>query len=284
MAKITLVTDRGCDLPEALLHMHDIHLVPLLVRFGSEVILDDSHLAADAFWARVQTSAFHPETSQPSVGMFEAAFGPLVQCGCHVVCPVLSGRLSGTFNAAFAAAQTFPGQVTIFDTLSLSLGEGYQVLVAAEAAAAGRSLAEILAVLESTRARTHFFFALDTVEYLRRGGRAARLMPVLQRLARMLSIKPILGVVEGELQVIGTARSFEGAKRRIKQEIARYAPAEMLMVAHTRRSQEAQEFARVLAQDLDFAADKVLVAEAGSALGAHAGPGVIAAAITERER
>ncbi len=278
MGGIAIVTDRGCDLSPELQERYDITVVPLVVRFGREVILDNGSLSGDEFWEKVASSPSFPQTSQPSAGMFVQAFAPLVAAGFHVLCPLITGRLSGTCNAAHAAAQGFPGKVTVFDTQSLSLGQGFQVLAAARAVKQGLSLAAIINRLESIRARTHLFIALETVEYLRRGGRAGKVMPILDRVVRALNIKPLLRITDGEFQVAGVARSAARAVRRIVRDIAALAPIEALAVAHTRRPEDAAHLAATLAREVGLPEDAPLIAEAGPALSAHAGPGVIAAA------
>jgi DegV family protein with EDD domain len=281
MAGIAIVTDRGCDLSPELQERHNITVVPLIVRFGREVILDDGSLTGDGFWDRVALSPSFPETSQPSAGMFVEAIKPLVSAGFHVLCPLITGRLSGTCNAAHAAAQSFPGQVTVFDTQSLSLGQGMQVLAAAKAAQRGLSLDKIVDLLEGIRARSHVFIALDTVEYLRRGGRAGKVMPILDRVVRALNIKPLLRVADGELQVMGVARSATKAISRIVREVTALAPIEAVAVAHTRRADDAESLGSWLARELSLPGAGPLIAEAGPTLSAHAGPGVIAAAVVQ---
>ena len=281
MSKIAIVTDSGCDLPKTIQNQYGIKVVPLVVRFGTEVYLD-GQLTVDEFWNKVQQGPSYPQTSQPPTGMFEEAFAPLVEQGYHVLCLVITSKHSGTFNSAYAASQSFPEQVTVFDTLSLSLGQGYQTIAAAQAAADGQSLEEILALLESIRARTHLFIVLNTIEYLRRGGRADQIIPVLERVVRVLNIKPVLEVVDGQLKLLGAARSHEKGMQRIQEEVARHGPAEMLIVAHTRLSNEVSDFASTLARRLDFPLAKVIITEAGPVLSSHAGPGVMAAAIVQR--
>ena len=281
MGSIAIVTDRGCDLSPELQERYGITVVPLIVRFGGDVILDDGALTGDEFWERVSSSPSFPETSQPSSGMFQEAFEPLVAAGSHVLCPLITGRLSGTCNAAHAAAQSFPGKITVFDTQSLSLGQGMQVLAAARAAKQGLSVDGIVNLLESMRARSHLHLALQTVEYLRRGGRAGKIMPILDRVVRALSIRPLLRVADGELQVTGVARSASRAVGRIVREMVALAPVEALAVAHTRRQDDAARLASTLAHELGLPEDATLIAEAGPTLSAHAGPGVIAAAVVQ---
>ncbi len=143
---VRIVTDSGGDLPLQLRQEYDIESVPLTVHFGAEVYRD-GELTVDEFWEKA-AGPHHPQTSQPPVGAYEEVFERLVALGKQVLCVTITGKHSGTFNAAHLAAQRFGEAVTVFDSLSLSLGEGVQALVAAEAARAGRSMAEILALLE----------------------------------------------------------------------------------------------------------------------------------------
>ena len=278
MNPIAIVTDSACDLPAAALAEHRITAVPLVVRFGLEVI-NDGQLSLDEFWAKVAHSEFHPQTSQPPTGAFEAVFSRLVQEGYQVICPVISSKISGTFNSAYAAAQRFSGNVTVFDTETWSIAQGYQVLAAARAAAAGKSIAEIVSHMESIRARSHVFLTVDTVEYLRRGGRFERIMPLLRRVVSVLSIKPIIELAAGQLRPAGATRSRAKAMSRIQESLRANLPAEMLIVAHTRIADLARAYARQLAEAFDFPVERIMVAELGPALASHAGPGAIAAGV-----
>lgn len=278
MSDLAIVTDRGCDLTAEQRAEHGISVVPLIVRFGDEVIHDDGSLTADAFWAKVGDHHAFPQTSQPSPAMFEAAFAPLVEAGKHVLCPVITGRLSGTLNAAFVAAQRFPGRVTVFDTRSLSLGQALQVLAAAAAARRGEAVDAIVRRLEGVRARSHLVIMLDTVEFLRRGGRAGKLMPFVDKILKALRVRPLLRLDDGELKLLGAVRSVTTAAHRLVDEIARLGPVETVAVGHTRRPKEAAALAAALEGRLGLPRGSAFVAEAGPALSAHAGPGVLAVA------
>ena len=283
MPSIAIVTDTASDLPKEAQEKYGIITVPLIVRFDKEEHLD-CDLALDEFWRRARQAPPYPATSQPSVGMFEEAFARQVEQGKEVICMTVTSKHSGTYNSACTAAQRFSGRVTVFDTLSLSLCQSYMAISAAKAAAEGRSVAEIMSLLESLRNRTEFFLALDTIEFLRRGGRADRIMPVLERVVRMLSIKPLLHFVDGELAPMGASRSREKAMQRIRQEIVKYGPAEMLFVIHTRSPDLAANMAQMLAKDTGFPVEQMMVGETGPVLSCHGGPGIIAAAIVQRDK
>ena len=186
------------------------------------------------------------------MGAFEAAFERLVAAGRRVVCVTITSKHSGTFNAARLAAQRFGEAVKVFDSLSLSLGLGVQALAAAQAAKAGRSMQEMLALLEDLRARMRLMIVLDTLENLRRGGRADGFIPIADRMARALNIKVIINLDEGQLRLMGAARSFKGAVTRVLNTIEQLGPLEHLAVAHTRNPEMAQQVVDQLAQRTGF--------------------------------
>ena len=271
---VRIVTDSSCDLPRRLVERFKIAVVPLIVRFGPEVY-NDGELSAEEFWERASGS-HHPQTSQPSVGAFEEVFERLVAQGKQVLCLTITSKHSGTFNAAHVAAQQFGEKIKVFDSLSLSLGLGLQALMAAEAARAGRSMQEILALLEDMRARMRVLIVLDTLENLRRGGRADSFIPIVDRMTRALNIKVIINLVDGQLQLMGAARSLKGGVRRVLNLVEELGPLEHLAVMHARSQELAEETASRLAELVGFPKERILVRETGAVLASHAGPGVIA--------
>jgi DegV family protein with EDD domain len=270
---IKIVTDSGGDLPAQLRQEFDIESVPLTVHFGAEVYRD-GELTVDEFWEKA-AGPHHPQTSQPPVGAYEEVFERLVAQGKQVLCMAITGKHSGTFNAAHLAAQRFGEAVTVFDSLSLSLGEGVQALAAAEAARAGRSMSEILALLESLRARIRLLIVLDTLENLRRGGRAAAFIAVADRMARALNIKVIINLEEGQLRLSGAARSFKSALARVLTMVEQMGPLDHLAVVHTRNLSTAEQVLEQLAQRIGFPRERIWLRETEGVLAVHAGPGVI---------
>jgi len=270
---VQIVTDSSCDLPRRILDQSGISVVPLVVRFGPEVY-DDGELSADAFWEKA-ASSHPPQTSQPPVGAFETRFERLIAQGKQVLCLTLTGKHSGTFNAARLAAQRFGAAVQVFDSCSLSLGLGLQALVAAQAARAGRSIHEILDQLKGLRARTRLTIVLDTLENLRYGGRADRFIAIIDRMTRVLDIKPVLNVIEGQLRLVGMARSFRKGVKRVMSVVEGLGPLEHLAVVHTRRAEVAQAVADQLAERTGFSRERIWLQETGAALASHAGAGVV---------
>jgi len=270
---IQVVTDSSCDLPPQLAQEFDIEVVPLVVRFGTEVY-HDGKLSVEQFWEKV-SGPHHPATSQPSVGTFEEVFGRLVARGRQALCVTITGKHSGTFNAVQVAAQRFGQAVTVFDSLSLSLGLGLQALAAAQAARAGRSMQEVLALLEDLRARMRLMIILDTLESLRRGGRADGFILAAGRMTQALNVKLLVNLVGGRLRLLGAARSFKGGLRRVLNLVERMGSLEDLAVVHTRSPKRAEKMADCLAERTRFPKAHIWVRETGTVLATHAGPGVI---------
>ncbi len=271
--EVYVVTDSSCDLPKEVVGEFGITIVPLIVRLGTEVY-EDGALPMDEFWQKA-SGPYPPQTSQPSPGAFEEAFIRLVARGKQVLCLSITSKHSGTFNSARLAAQRFGDAVHVFDSWSISLGLGVQALVAAQAARAGHSMQEIVHQLESLRARTHLTILLDTLENLRRGGRADGFIAAVDHMTRVLNIKPLINMVEGQLRLAGAVRSFQGGLKRIVELVRQIDPLEHLAVVHTRREETAVEMADRLAEQTGFPRERVWVRETGAALASHGGRGVI---------
>lgn len=280
---IRVVTDSSCDLPPEVLEELEIVVVPLVVRIGREEFLE-TDLGIDEFWTKVgaaRAQGLFPQTSQPSLGAFESAFASLVGDGNEVVCVTITSKHSGTFNTAWAAAQRFGEAVSIVDSWSTSLGLGFLAMAAARSVREGASLSEVLALLRGMRGRTHLLAVLDTIEYIRMGGRANALIPILSRVVQFLQVKPIIGFVEGELRLLGQARTFRAALAKVEQQMTELQPLKNLGVLHTRRSHDAQVVADRLRQSMEFQG-QILVGETGAVLSSHVGPRVIGVVGVER--
>ena len=270
MCALRIVVDDGCEVPPDLVARFRMRVVPLVVRFGN-VVFDDGRLSLDDFWARARNGS-HPQTSQPASGTFQRVFQELVEAGHEVLCIVITSKHSGTFNSAWLAAQQFPGKVTVFDSLSITWGSGFLALKAAQLAEAGEALPEILRRLEAFRRNMQFPILLDTIEYIRRGGRADQLMPVMERVLQVFNIKPLLTFVEGQLRILGTVRSYERGLSRLLELVAARAPYQDLALFHTRQPEAALAFAERLASHVGFPRERLYVSEVGPVLATHAGP------------
>lgn len=276
MGDVRVVTDSGADIDASLAKELDISVVPMTVHFGRDVYLH-TELSDDAFWEKVAAGG-EPGTSQPPVGLFEQVYERLIAAGHEVLCVTITGRHSGTFSSASAAALRFGERVRVMDSLSLSLGQGFQVLAAARAALEGKALAQVAQVAERVRERTRILILLDSLEHIRRGGRAAALMPLLHRVTSMLHIKPVLDIVDGRLGLHTLARSYQRGLSKIVDEIAESAPLAQLAVIHTRCAEVAERVADQLSERIGFPRNEILVAETGPVLSVHAGTKVVGVA------
>ena len=162
-----------------------------------------------------------------------------------------------------------------FSETYCSLGLGLQALVGAQLAQAGSSMEEIVARLTDIRERTRIVLVLDTLENLRRGGRANLLVAAVERMAKVLDIKPVINLVDGELRLMGAARSFGRGLRRLRKWVESLGPVEYLAVVHTRQWEMAEELANRLAQITDLPRERIWVRETGPALASHGGPGIV---------
>jgi DegV family protein with EDD domain len=278
MNSVCVVADDGCDLSPALAAEYRVELVPVFVRFGEEVV-SSRDLPLAEFWPRVASSTQPPATSAAGPGAFYEAFSKLVSAGHDVVCLTLPSRHSSSFNSAWVAAQEFEDRVRVVDSGSFSVGMGLQVIRAAQDALAGATAEAIQAMLEDLRERTSVLFALDTIEWVRRGGRLARVLPLVDRIARTLSVKPVIEFRNGDFRLIGVTRSAHGALQRIEDEVYARIPLEAAAAAYTRGCQTASELAARLAGLVDPKYGEPLLTEAGAAFAVHAGPRALGAAV-----
>jgi fatty acid kinase fatty acid binding subunit len=277
---VRIVTDSACDLPEAACTDLDIAVVPLTIRFGEREFVDRKELSVDAFWRELAASSVLPETAAPSVGSFEETFRRLADEGADgIVCINLSARLSATMQSAQVAAKAFDGEIPIeiIDSQSASMGIGNLVLHAARRARAGASVDEIVAEVESRRAREHVFAALDTLEYLRKGGRIGGAQALL---GSMLSIKPVIEVVGGAVEPAGRVRTRSKALRFLVDQVPAGGNIESLSVLHA-NAPDLDEFLSMLRPLVPDA--EVTVGIIGPVIGVHTGPRVMGIAWIDRE-
>lgn len=269
---IHIVTDSTCNLSDQDLTDHGIHVIPLVIHFGTEAYLENVTMNRDLFYHKIETEEIMPTTSQPAPGQFADVYRPLVDA--PILCLTITSKHSGTFQSATLAASTVPeADVVVFDTLSISMGTGFMVLEAAQMARAGRSREEILARLEEIRDRMYVTFTPATLKYLQMSGRVGKLSGVL---GSMLNLRPIIDIEEGTLEVrekVRTrGRSLDRLIERAGQRIGTDEPAR-LAVIHARAADEAQALADRLPDT--FQCSEVLVVDLVAALAVHGGPGIV---------
>jgi DegV family protein with EDD domain len=268
---VRVVTDSACDRPSNLVEVYGIEVVPLTIRFGDEELVDRDELDPDDFWARLRSSDALPETSAPSAGAFEARFRDLIQRGATGIISInLSSRLSATMQAAQVAANVVRDEcpTVVIDSRTVSMGLGALCLTAARRAADGGKLEEIVEDVISRRDRTRLFGALDTLEFLKRGGRIGNARALL---GSMLSIKPIVEVRDGVVEESGKVRTRSKALVALADRV-KAQPVDTCAVLHG-QAPDVDELLDLL--DPVFPRDEIVTGLVGPVIGTHAGPGVI---------
>jgi len=277
MPSIAIVTDSDSSLPRELAEANGIRQVPINIHFGRETFQTAVDIDDLMLFERVDRDRALPTTSAPSPGQFSEAFKAALADGAdHIVCICVSSEVSGTYNAALMAVDLMPeGTVTVVDSRTISMGQGFMALEAAEAAREGAGVEEILTRIEAVRERTTLYAGLATLKYLAMSGRVGQLAAGM---ASLLNIKPVLTVRDGELKMLEKVRTRKKSWARMIQLVAEGlggAPVERLAVVHVNASDTARVFDTQLRATVNCPPETLFVAFTAG-LSVHTGPGMIA--------
>ncbi|HEY5439088.1 MAG TPA: DegV family protein [Acidimicrobiales bacterium] len=272
MARIRVVTDSACDIPEEIARRLNIDIVSLSIRFGDEEFTDRVDLTPEAFWAKCKASKTLPETAAPSPGAFQAAYERAKADGCDgVVVITLSALLSATHQSATLGAEAVAGaiDVRVVDSKAVSMAQGLLVIDVAEVAATGVSLELLVLHAESLVTKVGVVAMLDTLEHLIKGGRVGGARALL---GQVLSIKPILELKDGVVAEAGRQRTRAKALVTIATVTKGHAPLRRLALVHG-ASSEVKALEALVA---DVVTDNpIIVTDMGPVVGTHGGPGII---------
>ena len=267
--KIGIVTDSTSDIPAYLVAEHNIQVVPTILILEGKEYVDGIGITREEFYNRLPSLRTPPTTAAPSIGDFTTPYETLLTQGCdHIISIHAASQLTTIVNVARQAAKEFPDKVTCIDSGSLSLGLGFQTLAAAEESELG--LKPTLDAIASTRKRLQVSAALDTMEYLKRSGRVPGAVATL---GGLLSIKPMIELVDGEVKAIGAIRTTKQADERILNFLLGLGDMERLAILHT----NAEPRARQLLNELMNRARKsiprdILFVNVTAVIGTHLGP------------
>ncbi len=272
MARIRVVTDSACDVPEEIARRLNIDIVSLSIRFGDEEFTDRVDLSPEAFWAKCKASKTLPETAAPSPGAFQAAYERAVADGCDgVIVLTLSALLSATNQSAVLGAEAVADRlvVRVVDTKAVSMAQGLLVIDVAEMAATGADLEQLVAHAESLVAKVGVVAMLDTLEHLIKGGRVGGARALL---GQVLSIKPLLELKDGVVAEAGRQRTRSKALVAIAEVARSHAPLKRLALVHGASSEVAN--LESLVKDVSTQ-NPIIVTDMGPVVGTHGGPGII---------
>lgn len=272
MAGVRVVTDSGCDLTDDMASASAVTVVPLTIRFGDEELVDRRDITPAEFWRRCRSMAALPQTAAPSPGAFQSAYEHAATEGADsVVCLTISSRVSATYQSALAGAELLDGRVPVrvVDTKSATMGQGLMCLAAAEAAAGGAGIEEVVALVEDLIPRTRVYGVVGTLDHLQRGGRIGGAAAML---GSLLSIKPVIQVSDGLVEQESKQRTRARALAYLTSKPRADAPLERLAVANG----AASDIDAVVASLRDIPVDhELVVAALGPVVGTHTGPETI---------
>jgi DegV family protein with EDD domain len=276
---IHIVTDSTCDLSAEAVQKLGITVLPLNIHIGETAYKDGIDISREEFYRQLPTLHPFPKTASPGPGGFEQLYQHLADQGAKAILSIhISESLSATVNEARIAAGQFTRiPVTVLDSTQLSLGTGYLVKKAAQLAAAGHSIEEILSALKEQMQRSYVFASLKTLEYLRRSG---RMHNAVARIGEFIKLKPVLHMNQGK-PVVHRTRTQKNATALLMEWLEQYAPFEQLAILHAGIQEEAEalrESVRAYWPESD-----VPVLQITPVLGAHLGIGALGFACISRK-
>ncbi len=272
--KVVVVTDSTAYIPEKALGGLNIPVIPLWVLWGNDRFRDGVDMDPPTFYRRLKETDIHPTTSQPSVGEFESFFRQVGAKAEAVVGVFVTSKLSGTFANAQAVQQTLTKPIVrVVDSLSVSMGQGFIALAAARAAAAGKSLDKVVDAAENMKEKVELLFAVDTLEYLHRGGRVGGAKWLV---GTALSIKPLLHFVNGAIEPLAQVRTKRKVIQRMLGEAKERLGGKKIVEAAVIDADNPEEGDGIAEQVKQlFGISTVYRAQISPVIGTHAGPGTV---------
>lgn len=276
MSKIALVTDSTAYIPPDLIQKYGLTVTPQVLIWGEETFEDGVDIQPAEFYARLKTDKVMPTTSQVSIANMKATFESLVEKDYHVLAIFLSAKLSGTIQSAIQAKDmmdTAGEKVTFIDSNSTAMALGFQVLTVARALENGANLDDAVALAEKAREHTGVYFAVDTLEFLHRGGRIGGAQRFL---GTALNMKPVLAVLDGRVEAVERIRTKSKALDRVLELVMEQCQGKTpirLATIHAAAEDEARTLLDKATKELN--ATESILTSVSPVVGTHAGPGTV---------
>ena len=274
---IGFVTDSTSDLPAIEAEKYSVEVVPAMIMFGGQSFRDGVDISRSDLYRRMVTQRILPTTSSPSVGAFEQAFESMLSRGFQKILSMHpAASLSGIFNAACVAATHFPGRVEVLDSGQVSMGTGFQILKAAEAAAGGATMEALRKMLEDARKRVRLVALLESLTHLAHSG---RIPMVLAGIGNFLQIKLLISLFDGTVSRVAQVRTSSRGIAALLEQVRSWGPVESLAIAHADARHVADALIPQLAESIQgfnrALQEKIFVIEVTPAIGVHIGPGAV---------
>ena len=267
---IAIVTDSTSDVPPELAAAQKITVIPAILVIDGKSVVDGEGISRKDFYEQLPSMKTLPTTAAPASGTFENIYESQLSQGASQVLSIhIASKLSGILNAAQAAARSFGKRVHVLDSEQVSLGLGFQALAAAEDAAQGLTLEQVVQRIVELRQRLHLGAMLDSLEYVRRSGRVSW---AKASLGSLLQIKPFLRVKDGSVSQLGEARTRHKGIERLRQMLGALGQLERLGILHTNAEPEAQP---ILTEFAHLSQHPPLLVNVTSIIGAHVGPNAL---------
>ncbi|MBQ8648877.1 MAG: DegV family protein [Clostridia bacterium] len=279
---VKIVIDSTVDLAENIKDKFTV--VPLTINFGDEEYIDGVTITHKEFYQKLIESDVLPTTSQATPAVFSKVFNEIVEAGDTAVVITISQKLSGTYQSAMIAAEDFPEKIFVVDSNTVAIASGILAELALGLAEKGLSASEIAEKLTEERNNVRLIALLDTLEYLKRGGRISKTVAFA---GGMLSLKPVVCVEEGEIKMLGKARGSKQGNNLLVQEIEKAGGVDFskpVLLGYTGLSDAMlNKYIEDSAFLWEESVNELNAAEIGSVVGTHAGPGAIAAAFFSKQ-
>jgi len=276
MSKVAIVTDSTAYLPDDLLKQYSITVTPQILIWGDETFQDGVDIQPNEFYRKLETAKTMPTTSQVAIVTMKAAFENLLASGFDVLGIFISAKLSGTMQSAYQAKEMLPkagSKIVVLDSNSTSMAMGFHVLTVARAAQAGANLAECQELAEEARKHSGVYFVVDTLEFLRRGGRIGGAQAML---GSALNLKPLLELRDGRIESIEKIRTKGKAiNRMIELIIERTAGRNPVRLATLHANAEAEAKSALATAAAKLNPVEQILASVSPVIGTHAGPGTV---------
>lgn len=276
MSRLAIVTDSTAYIPAEFVKRYNLTVAPQILVWDSQTLKDGVDIQPSEFYKRLRTAKTMPSTSQVSPAMMQELFQPLVDQDCNVMGIFISSKLSGTIHSAIQAKELMGSggeKVTIVDSQSTAMAMGFQAMAVARAAEAGSSLADCVALAEKAHQYTGVFFAVDTLEFLHRGGRIGSAQRFI---GSALNLKPILGILNGRVEGLERIRTKSKAHDRLLELVTEKVRGKAnirLATLHAHAAEDAKALLDRANQELKPV--ETIFSEVSPVVGAHAGPGTV---------